>query len=266
MARRSPDPSTGRARRRAARLGVGLVVLAGVWLGADLLAGDADAPSSADPAAPVAPVSVTGSVPVPSTTATPTSTSTSTSTTTSTSTSTTTTTFVPSSTGRFEAATTPPGPAVGVTPYVEYSVATEEGSGIDPDELAAFVDETLADPRSWIGDGRHGFRRVPEGGTFTVVVATPATVDELCRPLETAGRYSCGRNGYVALNLDRWNGATDTWTASLEEYRRYLVNHEVGHYVGGQHVPCPGPGQLAPVMQQQTIRLDGCLPNGWPYP
>lgn len=247
-----------------ARLGVGLVVLVGVWLGADLLADDPDAPSTAvqgaaststpmaDPVAAAAPVT---------TTTTPTTT-----TTTTTTVPPSTTVFVPYSTGRFQAATTAPGPAVGLAPYVEYSVATEEGSGIDPDELAAFVDETLADPRSWIGGGRLGFRRVPEGGRFTVVVATPATVDELCRPLNTAGRYSCGRNGYVALNLDRWNGATDTWPASLEEYRRYLVNHEIGHYVGGQHVPCPGPGQLAPVMQQQTIDLDGCLPNGWPYP
>lgn len=255
MAATPSDPSAGTVRRTAARVAVGLLVLAGVWFGADLLASDAGTPSTSGGATPT---TTTATTTVPATTAA--------TTTTVTTTTTTTTVFVPYSTGRFQAATTAPGPAVGVTPYVEYSVATEEGSGIDADELAAFVDETLADPRSWIGDGRHGFRRVPEGGRFTVVVATPATVDELCRPLNTAGRYSCGRNGYVALNLDRWNGATDTWPASLEEYRRYLVNHEIGHYVGGQHVPCPGPGQLAPVMQQQTIDLDGCLPNGWPYP
>jgi hypothetical protein len=263
MAATPSDPSTGTARRVAARIGVGLVVLAGVWLGADLLASDAGTPSTAVPE--VATASTVGSTTPGPTTSTTTTTTTATILPPSTLPPTD-TVFVPYSTGRFRAATTAPGPAVGATPYVEYSVATEEGSGIDPDELAAFVEETLADPRSWIGDGRHGFRRVPEGGRFTVVVATPATVDELCRPLNTAGRYSCGRNGYVALNLDRWNGATDTWTASLEEYRRYLVNHEIGHYVGGQHVPCPGPGQLAPVMQQQTIDLDGCLPNGWPYP
>ena len=262
MTARPSDRSTGTARSVAARVGVGLVVLAGVWLGADLLASDAGTSSPAGPVA--APTSTAAGA--PSSTAGSVTPSTTTTTTTTTTVPPSTTVFVPYSTGRFQAATTAPGPAVGVAPYVEYSVATEEGSGIDPDELASFVDETLADPRSWIGDGRHGFRRVSEGGRFTVVVATPATVDELCRPLNTAGRYSCGRNGYVALNLDRWNGATDTWTASLEEYRRYLVNHEVGHYVGGQHVPCPGAGQLAPVMQQQTIRLDGCLPNGWPYP
>jgi hypothetical protein len=176
------------------------------------------------------------------------------------------TTLVPAvPTGRFLPAAAPGG-EVGGPPFVEYSVAAEEGAGIDPDELAAFVDGTLADPRSWIGTGASGFRRLPSGGRFTVVVATPATVDRLCAPLQTAGRYSCGRNGYVALNLDRWLGATESWTASLEEYRRYLVNHEIGHYLGKQHTGCPGPGLPAPVMMQQSKGLDGCLPNGWPRP
>ncbi len=156
---------------------------------------------------------------------------------------------------------------VGTAPYLRYSVAVEHEIGVDPDDVAAFVESTLADPRSWTADGGAGFERVAEGGTFTLVVASPATVDRLCLPLDTAGQLSCGANGYIALNLLRWETAVEDWPADLTTYRTYLVNHEVGHYIiGAAHPGCPAPGELAPVMMQQSKGLDGCRPNGWPYP
>ncbi len=158
------------------------------------------------------------------------------------------------------------GPQVGDGEIIEYSVAVEEGIGLDPDVVAEFVDEVLGDRRSWIAEGTTGFRRIESGGLFTVVVATPDTVDQLCRPLTTNGNYSCARNGWVAINLVRWLTATDTWTAELALYRQYVVNHEVGHYLGRPHLDCPNAGALAPVMMQQTKGLDSCVENGWPYP
>ena len=155
----------------------------------------------------------------------------------------------------------------GTAPYRTFSVAVEDGLGLDPVELASFVETTLADPRSWIADGITGWERVETGGEFMLVVASPSTVDRLCLPLNTIGQLSCGNNGYIALNLHRWMTATEEWPADLLTYRQYLVNHEVGHYVlGPGHPSCPGPGELAPLMQQQTKGLDGCLPNAWPFP
>jgi hypothetical protein len=147
-----------------------------------------------------------------------------------------------------------------------YTVEVETATGVDPTEFATFVDATLSDPRSWIADGSLSVQRVEAGGSARIVLATPGTTDALCAPLRTNGTYSCGQGNTAVINLDRWNDGIDVWTGPLEEYRHYVVNHEFGHVLGHGHEMCGGAGQAAPVMQQQTKGLDGCLPNGWPYP
>lgn len=147
-----------------------------------------------------------------------------------------------------------------------YTVEVEDGLPFDPIEVAATVDATLADPRSWIGGGRHAFERVPAGGDIRILIASPDTTDALCAPLRTNGEVSCRNGENVVLNAMRWAFGVPHYDGDLAGYRQYLVNHEVGHALGEGHVPCPGPGQVAPVMLQQTYGLDGCLPNSWPYP
>jgi len=81
--------------------------------------------------------------------------------------------------------------------------------------------------------------------------------------------YSCRSGPNVVVNYDRWQGATDPWNAahgSLEDYRVMVINHETGHWLGFAHRHCAAPGQLAPVMQQQSIDLEGCTFNPWPTP
>jgi hypothetical protein len=71
----------------------------------------------------------------------------------------------------------------------------------------------------------------------------------------------------VVINNDRWLYASTAWNnqgGSLEEYRSMVINHETGHWLGFNHSYCPGTGQPAPVMQQQSIDLQGCVFNPWP--
>jgi predicted small secreted protein len=155
---------------------------------------------------------------------------------------------------------------VGTGLPVRYTVEVETGLPFDPAGVAGAVDATFADPRSWTADGRTAFQRVDAGGDLRVLVTTPATTDRLCAPLRTRGEVSCRQGDLVVLNAKRWALGIEAYAGALEDYRRYLVNHEVGHALGHGHVSCPGSGQLAPVMQQQTYGLDGCLPNPWPNP
>jgi hypothetical protein len=159
------------------------------------------------------------------------------------------------------------GSHAGSGPTVTFTVEVEPATGIDPGEALRTTEDALYDRRSW-GNDWH-LIRVDEvaDADIRVVFATPHTVDELCGQvgLQTNGIYSCWNERIAAINAWRYAfGATGF--DSIRTYRRYLINHEVGHGLGHGHVGCPAPSALAPVMMQQTAALDGCRANGWPYP
>ncbi len=146
---------------------------------------------------------------------------------------------------------------------VTYRVLVEPGLEAEIRDFVELVDRTLTDPDGWGAAGR-SFVRVDSRAAMSIVLAQPSTVDKLCKPLRTRGRYSCGRGGRAMLNLGRWQVGSLAWTATLLEYRTYMVNHEVGHLLGMPHLDCPAAGEPAPIMQQQTFGLDGCLPSSRP--
>lgn len=132
--------------------------------------------------------------------------------------------------------------------------------------LVGNLKETLFDRRGWPADGRWDLQLV-ENRSADVVIhwATPDTVDEHCHPLQTNGIFSCRQGKNLYLNFWRWQAGADGF-ASINRYRRYLINHELGHSLGFDHYYCPEPGKRAPIMLQQSIDLNGCRANGWPYP
>jgi hypothetical protein len=168
--------------------------------------------------------------------------------------------------GRFRtAAAQRPGP--GDRPVLRYRVLVEKDiTGVTPSAFAAAVQETLEDPRGWSGGGDRQLRRVGPGQRydFTVYLTTPRTRDRLCQDVPD-GYTSCRNGDRVVLNVARWAKGVPHYGAPLAVYRQYLVNHEVGHRLGNGHERCPGRGEPAPVMQQQTLGLHGCTANPWPY-
>ena len=141
-----------------------------------------------------------------------------------------------------------------------------QGNGGD---FADEIDRALGDPRSWIAGRQFRLQRVPAGAAseFTIYLASGKSSERMCDAggLNTDGYTSCRLPGQVIINDVRWQDAVPDYDAPLETYRAYAINHEVGHQLGYGHEDCPGAGRPAPVMQQQTYGLKGCVANAWPY-
>jgi hypothetical protein len=145
-------------------------------------------------------------------------------------------------------------------------VEVENGTDVDLQAFAQQVMATLSDPRSWGHGGTMTFARTDAAkADIRVMLASPDTSERMCKPLQTHGTESCSIGNKAIITSYRWAKGTSEF-ASLAVYREYVVNHEVGHVLGHHHEQCPGKGKLAPVMQQQTIKVAPCRPNGWPFP
>lgn len=153
---------------------------------------------------------------------------------------------------------------VSASKTVTYDVTTRGAVTADLATFKAQAQQTLNDERGWSRMGIQ-FTEVASGGQFTLVLAAAGEVPSFSSGCDS--QYSCAVGRYVIINQDRWLGATNSWNqagGSLRDYRHMVINHETGHWLGHGHESCPAAGQPAPVMQQQSINLQGCTFNPWP--
>ncbi|MFH9237573.1 DUF3152 domain-containing protein [Streptomyces anulatus] len=158
-----------------------------------------------------------------------------------------------------------------------YRIDVEKGLGLDAGLFAEAVQKTLNDDRSWAHNGAMTFERISSGTPdFVITLASPGTTGDWCAKSgldTTIDNVSCdsAATDRVMINAYRWaQGAATFGPKQLLPYRQMLINHEVGHRLGHNHVSCRTPGALAPVMQQQTktLELEGikCRANPWVHP
>lgn len=144
------------------------------------------------------------------------------------------------------------------------SLGTVKG---DLNEFKNVVAATLDDARGW---GRAGlkFTAVEEGAQMHVFLAEASEVAKASAGC--SAELSCTVKPNVYINDDRWLGASDSYNAlgvSLANYRQMVINHEVGHFLGHDHITsCETESGLAPIMLQQSTGLLGCQANSWPLP
>ena len=116
-----------------------------------------------------------------------------------------------------------------------------------------------------------------------ITLCTPDYMErEACPGLGNAREMSCYHGGdrdQVYINAARWYQGSDAFfrgrrpdgaPLDMDDYRAYVVSHEVGHWRGlGHDLACDARGR-SPVMMQQTLghhdRATGaaCAADPWP--
>jgi hypothetical protein len=164
-------------------------------------------------------------------------------------------------------APSPSGPPVPVLATVTYEIAARGDVAVDLEDFAAQVAQFLSDPAGWPSAGIE-FERVEADGLITIWLAEDSQVPSFSSICSTGLSCSIGRD--IIINETRWVDSAPPGVMDdvpVRQYRLMVVNHEVGHWLGHHnHSSCPGPGQLAPLMMQQSKGLDGCVFNPYPLP
>ena len=147
---------------------------------------------------------------------------------------------------------------------ITYTVSTRGAVTGDIEEFRRIVAETFADNRGWVRAGVK-FVEVSSGGALRMVLAAGGEIGAYSGCSEL---LSCVVYPLVMINDAKWmNGSESYKDVGLSSYRQMVINHEVGHYLGHNHITtCETTTGLAPVMLQQSTGLLGCIANPWPLP
>jgi hypothetical protein len=136
------------------------------------------------------------------------------------------------------------------------------------DEQAEIAD-IIDDIRGWAGLG-YRFRRVYDRSSHPDIVIVKLSRSQMLRrfaerpDLHGLSVTSRGANGSVIYIDDtNWRQVPANFYGSRQTYRQYLVQHEIGHCLGFEHVPASAGHSRCPVMYQQTRGTITCRANPW---
>lgn len=128
-----------------------------------------------------------------------------------------------------------------------------------PVQIGYYFGAYLNDPDGW---SKHGyvFEPVEHGEKVLIRLSMAKTVKRICGSSEN---LSCAELGgrFMYLNADRWFNGAPASKLPLEDYRQYMVSHEIGHILGYEHEKCPCKNCKAPIMMQQTKGIGNCKPS-----
>lgn len=159
---------------------------------------------------------------------------------------------------------------------VYYTIDTDPELRGRFDEFRDIINNVLTDPRGW---RKYNYTFIEQ----PLTKHTPRILRIKLATLDTIKKIGCGsattmcntayfsfyrpRYHDIHINVQNWDGGSKS-SLSIPRYRIYVINHEVGHALGLDHVKCPASRtNKGSVMQQMTRgpeHIAPCFENEWP--
>lgn len=144
--------------------------------------------------------------------------------------------------------------------FMRYKVSIEPRLDVSLLNFRKKISSVLNDPRSWpitfidVSNTNHI-------SDFQIILARDSTIKNICN----FTFLSCADSitNIIYINVNRWKYGAVKSKLNLNDYRTYVINHEVGHILGLGHEK-PIKNKKAPIMNQHTLGIGDAIPNMWP--
>ena len=144
---------------------------------------------------------------------------------------------------------------------LKYHISIQDGLKRSLKHFADFVENVLTDKRTW---KKYSFKRTmnKSEAKFKIILTKPSDIFHLCNMKGLSCTNMITKD--VFINSSRWFNGSKPSKLRLNDYRKYLINHEVFHALGGGHNVCKE-NQICGVSHQQTLGIPkNSKPNPWP--
>jgi hypothetical protein len=142
-----------------------------------------------------------------------------------------------------------------------YSIEFDKDIIINTNLVIKKITSVLEDKRGWKRLG-YNFYHKDKNPKFKIKIVKEEKIIKACK----FSGLSCAdmSTNTIYINIKRWRNGSKRSKLSLDDYRTYILNHEIGHLIGRDHVQCNKSGSKVAVMVQQTLGISDCKPNPWP--
>ena len=152
---------------------------------------------------------------------------------------------------------------------ITYFITKERGLKYSLEKFRKQVTRIIKSPSFW-ENFKFKKSKTLRDADIIIQLTSNKTIERHCPEIKGLSCASA-KDDITYINYDRWTKGSKSSKLKLNKYRKYLIQHEVGHLLlfhlnkfYDHHYPeniCDSDIKNAPIMMQQTNGIGKCKPN-----